>query len=120
MTATLQELFVSSRGAPVSLCGVTVVQMDQVTIPNKACVSLKFVGPRIYKDNAAILSIPKPGIIIMSNGEAVNAVQTWDEDDLPRVICYDVVSGGKKLQVYNKYRTRHKDFVTEDSFTGNA
>jgi hypothetical protein len=118
---SLQELFLRNGGQPVLVRGRPVVQMDRVSLPDKAQVTVCFVGSRTFTDNAAVVAIRKPGTIFLSDGTAANAVMIWDETGLPRCASHTVDTRGNALEIYNKYRTRHSaDFQTEDSFTGNA
>lgn len=117
----LQEMFLRSRGAPVRIGEDIVIQMDRIEIPVESLVTVEFLGPEIFADNAAVIGVPKPGEIFLSNGTSVQAVAIWDDRGLPRHATHRVVSKGTALQIYNKYRTRHDaGSVTEDSFTGNA
>jgi hypothetical protein len=120
MTDTLQELFLESGGNAVEIDGKSIVQMDQVELPNEAKVEVSFIGPA-SPDDAAVIAIGRPGAIFLSDGRPVTAVQIWAEPEWPRTVVHRVEGAGQALQIYNKYRIQHgPDFVTEDSFTGNA
>jgi len=121
MKEALQDRFLDSRGAPVKVGDLLVFQIDKIYIPERARVTIQFIGEKIFYNSAAVIAIPSPGRILLSDGSAVSAVKTWDEEGLPREVSYVVESAGRKLQIYNKYRTKHKnDILTEDSFTGNS
>jgi hypothetical protein len=119
--SSLQDMFLSSRGQAVEIAGREIVQMDRIDLVGIVEVKIQFVGKEVFRDNAAVISIQKPGKILLTDGSAASAVQIWDEPGLPRVVIHVVESAGRQLEIYNKYRTRHSpDFVTEDDFTGNA
>lgn len=121
MIDTLQTLFLNGHGDPVEVEGRSVVQIDRLELADRTEMEIVFVGGRPFRDNAAVIAIDRPGAILLSDGSPASAVAIWDEPGLPRKIIHRVESAGQPLQVYNKYRTRHgPDFVTEDSFTGNA
>jgi hypothetical protein len=117
----LQDLFVKHRGQPIYVDGKQIIQMDRIEIPPRALIRVTFVGDHIYNDNAAVIAVRKPDKIFLCDGSTAPAVAIWDEPDLPRKVSHIVESEGRSLDVYNKYRTKHsEDFITEDSFTGNA
>jgi len=121
MTESLQYRFVESRGAPLKVGDLTVVQMDRVIIPQHAIVEIEFVGDRLYADCAAVIAVPESGKIKLSDGSSARAVASWDQPGLPRRVAHAVDSPDGRLDVYHKYRVRHSaSFTTEDSFTGNA
>lgn len=118
---TLQELFLEKRGSPVRFGRYKVIQQDEIEIPPQVQIKLTFLGVRVYLDNAAVIAVPKPGYIELSDGSWTSAVSIWDELNLPRSVVHNVQSPKQILNVYNKYRIRHPDgSITEDSFTGNA
>jgi len=95
--------------------------MDRLDLPESAEVEIVFLSSRQPGGNAAVIAIEKPGSISLSNGTPATAIAIWDEPYLPTAVVHRIESAGRMLQVYNKYRTRHgPDFITEDSFTGNA
>jgi hypothetical protein len=117
----VQDLFLTSQGKPVRIGGKKIILTDRVKIPARTKVSISFIGERIFRNNGAVIAIRHPGKIFMSDGSKAQAVVTWDEPNLPRKITYVVSSANQHLEVYNRYRIKHSDdFVTEDSFTGNA
>ena len=121
MSQSLQELFLLSGGAPIVIDGRSIVQLDRIPLVGPHRINLRFVGASVHVDNAVVIAVRKPGKIFLSDGNSVNAVKTWDDPLLPRFISYTVEPCGNELEVFNKYRIRHNDnFVTEDSFTGNA
>jgi hypothetical protein len=121
MIDSLQDLFLERRGDPIEVDGRLVVQMDRVDLQGAGEVEIVFAGTRPFHDNAAVLAIDQPSAILLSDGSRATAVVIWDEPGLPRTVVHRVESADRPLFVYNKYRTRHgPDFVTEDSFTGNA
>lgn len=120
LAVSLQQQFVESRGAPITVDGRIVVQIDRLQVPSRCRVVVAFVGSEPYEHHAAVLAVRKPGKIFLSDGSGVSAVAIWDQVGLPRLVEHDV-DGSGSLEIYNKYRTRHGEgFVTEDSFTGNA
>jgi hypothetical protein len=122
--ASLQELFLRGRGEAVFLGEDRVIQLDRVPIPEEAIVTVTFIGDQVFVDNAAVLAIAKTaksGKIFLSDGSAVRAVTTWDQIGFPRTVRHRVLSGGQPMDVFNKYRIRHRSgLITEDNFTGNA
>jgi hypothetical protein len=118
---SLQALFLETKGQPIFIGGNKIILMDRINIPSLALVKLRFLGDTIYRDNAAVIAVRNADKILLSDNSAAKAVAVWDEPDLPREVSHIVESENRTLEVYNKYRIRHsEDFVTEDSFTGNA
>lgn len=118
---SLQDRFVESKGSPLLIDGRKIIQMDEVRLPDRCDLTIRFVGERVFEGNAAVIAIDRPGKIFLPDGSFVNSLITWDDPGLPREMCYRISSAEKLLRVYNKYRVRHSaDFVTEDNFTGNA
>ena len=118
---SLQEMFIRSRGRPIDIDGRTIVQEDKIDLAGVVEATIEFVGDVVFRDNAAVIAIPKPGKILLSDGTAANAVQIWDEVGLPRVATHIIESAGLPLRIHNKYRIHHsREFITEDNFTGDA
>ncbi|HZT01151.1 MAG TPA: hypothetical protein VFA39_02665 [Steroidobacteraceae bacterium] len=121
MNKSLQQQFLESHGAPVTLGELTVIQMDRVMIPVHSTIEVTFVGEKVYSDCAAVLGVSRKGKIKLSDGTYATAVAIWDQSDLPRVVNHEVIAPDGCLQVYNKYRVQHPSgLATEESFTGNA
>jgi len=121
MTDSLQYLFLAGLGKPLQIDGRTVVQMDRWELESGVEAEIVFLGDKPFCDNAAAIAIDRPGMILLSDGRPAKAVAIWDEPGLPRTVIHRVENAGRPLKIYNKYRTRHApDFITEDSFTGNA
>jgi hypothetical protein len=121
MQEALVEQFLKNSGAPVDVCGDSVVQSDALVLPERAVVEVKFCGYTPFANNAAVLSLDRGGKIYLSDGSAVTVVQIWDEPGLPRNVSHRVECGSGALRVHNKYRIHHRSgLVTEDSYTGNA
>lgn len=117
----LKDQFLKTRGKPLCIDGKRIIQMDRIEIPERVLVHVKFLGERIYLENAAVIAVQKPDRIYLSDGSTASAVAIWDEPDLPRQVRHVVESQNRCLEIYNKYRNRHSDdFITEDHFTGDA
>lgn len=120
-TPWLKDLFLASKGKPVYVDGTKFILLDRIEIPASVLVHVEFVGEKYFLNSAAVIAVRKPDKIYLSDGSTAIAVAIWDELDLPRQVVHRVVSERHCLEVYHKYRIFHSsDFVTEDSFTGNA
>jgi hypothetical protein len=120
---SLQAAFVRTKGLPIERDGCLIAQMDRISIPSHALVTIQFVGDQRFVDNAAAIAVDRNsgGWIALSDGTRVHAVATWDDDALARQLTHEVYAPEFELRVYNKYRIRHSSgLITEDSFTGNA
>jgi hypothetical protein len=114
---TLQEQFVETRGQPLHLDGVEVVQMDRIAVrhgvvsvsTNSACAG-----------QGIALKAPS-GAIRLSDGQAVPLLHIWFDPGLPLAVAHEVDCREGELRVWNIFRTVHPNgAITEDKWTGNA
>lgn len=115
---TLQDLFIESKGDPISMDGETVSCIDRIKI-SSGTVVIKFLGVCDNKNGVALKT--PDGKIWLSNGDCASLVHVWDTRGLPRCVSHRVNCSTGELRVWNVYKTTHKNgVVTEDSWTGNA
>lgn len=114
----LQYKFIESKGAPISLNGQNVIQLDTIPI-HKGIVSIRFIS--ILNGEFGVVLKSKNGYIVLSEGRHTKCLFTWNEPKLPRIINYEVNCTDGKLRVWNVYKVHHHTGeVTEDAWTGNA
>ena len=114
---TLQEKFVETRGEPLHVDGVEVVQMDRIAVRRgmvSVCANSACAGQGIA------LKAPS-GAIRLSDGQEVPLLHIWFDPGLPLTVIHEVDCPDGELRVWNIYRTVHPNgAVTEDRWTGNA
>ncbi|MDZ7653984.1 MAG: hypothetical protein U5L03_16205 [Burkholderiaceae bacterium] len=114
---TLQEQFVETRGAPLHVNGVQVVQMDRIAV-RRGMVSVR--ASRACAGQGIALKAPS-GAIWLSDGKAVPLLHVWFDPGLPLTVTHEVDCRDGELRVWNIFRTVHPNgAVTEDKWTGNA
>jgi hypothetical protein len=114
---TLQEQFVETRGAPLHVDGVEVVQMDRIAVRH-GTVSVR--ANSACAGQGIALKAPS-GAITLSDGQTVPLLHIWFDPGLPLTVTHEVDCHDGELRVWNIFRTVHPNgAVTEDKWTGNA
>jgi hypothetical protein len=114
---TLQEWFVETRGAPLNLNGMEVVQMDRLPVRRG---TVRVTADTARADQGIALKA-QSGAIHLSDGKQVPLVHIWFDPGLPLEAVHEVECNDGELRVWNVYRTVHPDgTVTVDAWTGNA
>jgi hypothetical protein len=114
---TLQERFIESKGAPVNVDGMEVVQMDRIPMRH-ARLTISAATPR---DGEGIAIKAPQGTIKLSDGREVPLLHIWFDAGLPSSATHEVDCRGGELRVWNIYRNTHPSgAITEDAWTGNA
>ena len=121
MSASLQEEFIKSKGAPVAWHGHTVAQIDRLPLTD-AQVTVRFCSPP--KDaplQGVRLNAGKGGTITLSDSSTSQTLYVWHAVTLPPEATHRVHCANGTLIVCNIYGMEHRPgFVTEDCWTGNA
>jgi hypothetical protein len=114
---TLQEQFLDSRGAPLLVNGVEIVQIDRIAVRRG---KVRLVAKVAYEGQGIALKAPS-GAIKLSDGREVSVLHIWFDPGLPLEVTHELDCPDGELRVWNIYRTVHPNgAVTEDAWTGNA
>ena len=114
---TLQELFIESKGHPLTVDGTRVVQMDRwPCVRGRIILTASAARP----DEGVSLKATN-GSILLSEGPGVPLLRVWFEPGLPLTEKHFIECDDGELLVWNIYRTKHsRGAITEDAWTGNA
>jgi hypothetical protein len=114
---SLRQMFIDSKGRPLTIDGAQVVQMDRwPCIRGRITLTASEARP----DEGVSLKVTK-GAILLSDGPGVPHLHVWFEPGLPLTEKYFIECDDGELRVWNIYRTKHSSgVITEDAWTGNA
>lgn len=114
---SLQELFLRSRGASITVEGSDVIQMDRIPL-HDGTIDIRF---KCALPNHGVAIKATDGKIFLPNGKGFPLLHVWSELHLPLKVSYAVSCPTAELRVWNIYRINHLNGrVTEDAWTGNA
>jgi hypothetical protein len=119
MTHTLQELFIRSKGQPLTVGNSIVSQLCEIPL-RRGVVRFQFISPP--DSNQGVCAKAKGGEIVLSDGSSTEVLYIWHEPGLPNTVSHRVWCPAGQLLVWNIYRVHHHRTgeVTEDYWTGNA
>jgi len=115
---TLQYMFIQSKGRPVHVGDLVVMQTDCIPI-ERGTITIRFIEGQ-SKDHGVRLKC-KNGWIELSDGTHAETLYIWRQPGLPDEITHRVHCPDGKLRFCNVYRIfHHNGYVSEDRWTGNA
>jgi hypothetical protein len=115
---SLQERFAETRGSPIIVDDLEVIQMDRIPV-TECFVTIEMLGDQTGRFGVALKS--RMGGIELSDGRLVKLLYTWNEPRLPSKVAHRVECPDGELRVWNIYRVNHSTgHVSEDAWTGNA
>src|SRR6266404_1042825 len=104
MTHTLQELFIQSKGQPVTVDGRIVSQLCRIPL-GRGIIRFHLISPP--DSNQGICAKAQGAGIALSDGSSTEELHVWHEPGLPDTVSHRVICPGGELLVWNIYRLRH-------------